>query len=68
MKEQCEHCKEVFSITSSPNNIEGYFVTEDVLEEIGLVDPFHLFGYIKAKCSYGVKCPKCKKITVLRNS
>ena len=67
MKEQCEHCKEVFSITSSPNNIEGYFVTEDVIEEMDEEMDFPL-GFIKAKCSYGVKCPKCKKITILRNS
>lgn len=63
MKGQCDSCGEVYSITCSPNKIEGYFVTQELWDarQSELLDEVEKEeGNEKIYCQ---KCPKCGNIT-----
>jgi len=62
MKGQCNKCKEIYSITGSPNKIEGYFITQEAwdLRQSDSLDVIILKEGNKP--IYCQKCPKCGHI------
>lgn len=62
MKTKCDKCKEIYSITYSPNKIEGYFVTQQVWDsrQSDLLD--EIMKEDGNKPVYCQKCPSCGHI------
>ena len=59
MKGKCDNCGKVYSITDSPNKIEGYFVTQQVwyVRQSEMLD--EVVKEEGNKPVYCQKCPKC---------
>lgn len=60
---KCDSCSEVYNITTSPNKIEGFFITEelyDVRQSELWDEVVKEEGNEKIYCQ---KCPKCGNIT-----
>jgi uncharacterized OB-fold protein len=65
MKGQCDKCGNVYNITSSPNKIEGYFVTQEVWDcrQSDLLN--NIIKEEGNKPIYCQKCPECSNITII---
>lgn len=67
MKIQCDHCAIWVNVTISPNDVEGYFITEQALEELIDSHTSLSFREIAEKSHPAMICPKCNNISGERN-
>ena len=57
----CKHCKAINSVTPIPNDVEGYFVLDDNLNEVmnALEN-----GYMSEKAIPANRCLKCNMVSL----
>ena len=65
MKGKCDKCDKVYSITVSPNKIEGYFITQEVwdVRQSELLD--EVIKEEGNKPIYCQRCPFCSHINII---
>lgn len=69
-REQCPKCKHVFSTTASPNDNEGYWLTDvaiDRLEFDMTNENLVLLEWLDNNAHQAIRCPQCKEISIVED-